>query len=189
MVWLLEDEIKGYYKSGKLPHYDNDEVYQFITIRSHDSVPKLQIDKWIDKFSLHGDIDKNSKEYILFQRKILEYEDRGYGECYLKNPKIFKLVQDALEYFDGTRYDLVEWIIMPNHVHVLIKPYSGYSLPKIVHSWKSFTAKKANEILNRKGKFWMEEYFDRYIRSELHFDFTVNYIRENGKAKQVENNG
>ncbi len=183
MVWFFEDEIKGYYKSGKLPHYDNDEVYQFITFRTHDSVPKQQIDRWSDKLGLHGDVDKDSKEYILLQRKILDYEDNGYGECYLKNQKVSQIVEGALKYFDKERYDLIEWIIMPNHVHVLIKPYVGYSLPKIVHSWKSYTATMANKLLARKGDFWMKDYFDRYIRSEKHFEYTVDYIRQNGVKK------
>ncbi len=184
MSWLLEEEIKGYYKSGKLPHYDDDEVYQFITIRLHDSVPQNQLFKWKDELSLYGNYDKSSEEYILLQKKILNYEDNGYGECYLKNPKICKLVKDAIEYFNGERYELVELIIMPNHVHLLIKPYKGVSLPKIIHSWKSYTTNQGNKILNRKGKFWMDEYFDRYIRSEKHFNYTVEYIRNNGKRRE-----
>ena len=72
---------------------------------------------------------------------------------------------------------------MPNHVHVLIKPYSGFSLPKIVHSWKSYTASKANQILKRSGKFWMEDYFDRFIGTEEHYYRVIDYIRNNGKKK------
>lgn len=72
---------------------------------------------------------------------------------------------------------------MPNHVHVLIKPYTGFSLPKIVHSWNSFTANVGNKILGRKGKFWMDDYFDRYIRSEKHFNYTIDYIINNGKKR------
>lgn len=184
MSWFFEEEIKGYYKSGKLPHYDNDEVYQFITFRLHDAVPKNQLYKWKDELSLYGKPDKNDKDYIILEKKILNYEDSGYGECYLKNPLIYKLVQDALEIFNKKRYNLIEWIIMPNHVHVLIKPVQGFSLPKIVHSWKSYTAKKANMILSREGKFWMEDYFDRFIRSEEHFIFAMNYIKNNGKKKE-----
>jgi REP element-mobilizing transposase RayT len=67
---------------------------------------------------------------------------------------------------------------MPNHVHVLIE-MKNYSLSNIVHSWKSFTAHKANKLLNRTGRFWMSDYFDRFIRDEKHFMATVEYIRRN----------
>ena len=57
------------------------------------------------------------------------------------------------------------------------------SLSKIIHSWKSYTALKANQILNRKGKFWMADYYDRYIRNEQHFFSVIRYIQNNDKAK------
>ncbi len=186
MCYFLEDDIKGYYKRGNFPHYDNDELYQFVTFRLHDSVPKQVLLRWKNELLITGEIDKNSDDYIKLERKIHIYEDNGYGECYLKNPLIYNIVKGTLERFDQERYDLIEWIIMPNHVHVLIKPYSGFSLPKIIHSWKSYTANKGNQVLNRNGKFWMEDYFDRYIRNEEHYLSVIKYIRNNGKTNNKE---
>ena len=68
---------------------------------------------------------------------------------------------------------------MPNHVHVLVKTMPDISISDIMHSWRSFTAHEANMVLGRTGQFWMEEYFDRYIRDAEHFDSTVRYIRNN----------
>ncbi|MBI9031147.1 transposase [bacterium] len=183
MCFTVEEELKGWYKRSGIPHYDCDKVYQSITLRLHDSVPQHVIEQWKDELYFEKLSSKDSKAYRDLQRKIFTYEDNGYGECYLKIPAIKKIVEDAFKYFDKVKYDLIEYVIMPNHVHVLILPYQGQSLPAIIHSWKSFTAKKANKILNRTGKFWMEDYYDRYIRDVNHFDKVVKYIRNNGKEK------
>jgi len=87
-------------------------------------------------------------------------------------------VENALLHFDGKRYRLIAWCIMPNHVHGLIER-EDWPLAGIIHSWKSFTAHAANQILNRSGDFWFREYFDRFIRDERHFRNAVAYIEEN----------
>jgi REP element-mobilizing transposase RayT len=68
---------------------------------------------------------------------------------------------------------------MPNHVHVVMTPLSDYSVVQIVHSWKSYTATHANRLLDRRGAFWQEDYFDRLIRDEPHFIAAVRYVEEN----------
>ena len=185
MILAEKEKLKGYYKRRTYPHYDNDKVFQFITFRLHDSVPETQIDFWKDELYWEEKTSEEKKSYRskILQEKILEYEDNGYGQCYLKNPKVYEIVENALKFFDKVRYDLIEMIIMPNHVHVLIRPYDGQHLHEIVHSWKSFTAKKANLILNRTGEFWMKDYFDRFIRNEDHYYKVINYIKNNDKKK------
>jgi putative DNA methylase len=108
-----------------------------------------------------------------------EYLNAGYGACYLRDPRIAHLVETALLHFDGDRYRMIAWVIMPNHVHVLIEVFEVYALCDIVHSWKSYTAKEANRILGRTGHFWFREYFDRYIRDERHFANAIQYIHNN----------
>jgi len=92
--------------------------------------------------------------------------DRGYGTCQLAQPEIAELVADALQHFDGERYLLGSFVIMPNHVHALVRPVMGHELSKILHSWKSFTATQANRRLQRTGTFWQEESFDHIVRDE-----------------------
>src|SRR6266436_9344672 len=103
----------------------------------------------------------------------------GSEACSLRDPVIATMVQDALQYFDGERYKLFAWTIMPNHVHALVEQIVGFPLGDIVHAWKSFTAKKANKQLARTGVFWEPDYFDRYIRDRAHFEAAVHYIHEN----------
>ncbi len=57
-------------------------------------------------------------------------------------------------------------------------------LPKILHSWKSFTAKKINLALGKCGVVWQDEYYDNLMRSERHYTATVEYIRRNAKAAE-----
>ena len=97
----------------------------------------------------------------------------------LSNPRLAKVVEGALLHFEEERYRLHAWVIMPTHVHVLLTPRCGDSVSDIVHSWKSFTSKQANRILGKRGQFWQEDYFDRYIRDQPHFDATLEYINQN----------
>ena len=61
----------------------------------------------------------------------------------------------------------------------LIEVVKGFSVEKIVHSWKSFIAHKANKILKKEGAFWLREYFDRFIRNQKHLENIVGYIHWN----------
>jgi putative transposase len=97
----------------------------------------------------------------------------------LRRPQIACLVEDALLHFDGTRYRLLCWVVMPNHVHLLMETSDAHPLPKVVQSWKSFTAKQANAILGRTGTFWDRDYFDRFIRDDGHLAAVTRYIEDN----------
>jgi REP element-mobilizing transposase RayT len=110
---------------------------------------------------------------------IDQYEDAGIGECLLRDDSIAQIVQDTLLFNHQKKYELICWCIMPNHVHTLIAPVEGMSLSEIMYDWKSYTTHTINKALNRKGKLWMMEYFDRYIRDNDHFQKVVNYIHNN----------
>jgi putative DNA methylase len=75
--------------------------------------------------------------------------DQGYGRRDLAIPAIAEVIQQALLRFDGDRYAIIAWCVMPNHVHALIETWGTPSLSHIVHSWKSLTAKQANLYLKR----------------------------------------
>ena len=173
-------EIKDWHQRfHSVPHREN-KALQSITFRLYDSLPK----EVIEEIKLKLDIKKedssyNSSQYQRLRQKIAEYEDAGYGQCFLRDERIAAVMQDTLKHFDGERYQLICWCIMPNHVHVLIEVNEGWSLSRIMHGWRSYTANEANRILGRTGKFWMEEYYDRYIRNDNHLQKTINYILNN----------
>ncbi|MFZ1699993.1 MAG: transposase [Pyrinomonadaceae bacterium] len=115
------------------------------------------------------------------------YLDQNYGAGHLCDRRIATILQETLLTWDADRYRLISWVIMPNHGHILLTPMVGVKVADIMHSIKSYTAHEANRVLNRKGKFWAKEYFDRYIRDSRHFASTIAYIENNPvKARQCD---
>lgn len=156
---------KGWHARGYLPHFDSPETVQFVTFGLFDSLPAQLAVPFLP----------GAKSLIDMDLQL----DGGRGACWLGDPRIAREVQQAFLHFDGERYRLLAWCIMPNHVHVVMEPDANHGLGTIVQSWKSFTAKKANAILGRKGPFWRKDYFDRYMRNEDHYARTVEYVENN----------
>ena len=115
-----------------------------------------------------------------YRQSIDSQLDSGFGPDWLSRVHVADIVDNALKYFDGDRYDLHTWCIMPNHVHVLFQAWQGHRIADIIQSWKSFTSKKCNEFLNRTGAFWQDDYFDRYMRNHADAQLTSAYILNNG---------
>jgi len=161
---------------GYLPHFDGEHLIQFVTWRLADSLPVGLVEEWARELDLQEDDPERLME---LQRRIEKYLDRGHGEGLLAQPRVGTLVQNALLHFDATRYRLLAWVIMPNHVHIVIETLPGHALAEIMHSWKSFTANAINRTLGRQSPLWFREYFDRFVRSEQHLAFVVNYVHNN----------
>jgi len=162
---------------GYLPHFDQPHLVQTLSFRLYDAVPEHVIESW--KTALSRTKRKEQEQEIKLRKLIARYEDAGHGACWLRNPRIAALVEDALLHFDNQRYRLIAWCVMPNHVHGLIETWESWPLAGVLHSWKSYTALRANEILRRSGDFWFREYHDRFIRDGRHFRNAVKYIEQN----------
>jgi REP element-mobilizing transposase RayT len=168
-------ETLGWHSRGYLPHFDGGQTAQMVTFRLADSLPKERLEAWKDELERLPECEAAAEYY----RRVEEYLDRGSGKAWLRDRRVALMLRDALLHFEGERYRLYAWVIMPNHVHVLIRTLDGHDLAGIVQSWKSFTAKQANKILGLTGHFWQKEYFDRYVRDERHFAAAVSYIERN----------
>jgi prepilin-type N-terminal cleavage/methylation domain-containing protein len=123
----------------------------------------------------------------LYSERVESWLDKGHGQCHMKDARIADMVASAIKHFDGKRYRLIAWRVMPNHVHVVFEPFGDNQLSKIMHSWKSFTAKEANDILKRAGEFWQPEYFDHLIRNENDLGRSVEYVLGNPQAAGLQN--
>ena len=182
-------EHKGWYKSGKLPHFDQGGLYQFITYRLNDSVPvalRVQLDNQLNNASLSP-----SQREIARRKHLEQVMDAGHGSCALQHRENALLVIDAWQYFDGKRYDLLAGVVMPNHVHLLVRVYAGELLGELVRSWKSFTSRHfVVEAGQGERPQWQRGYWDRYIRDEAHYGDVVRYIANNplgaGLVKRIE---
>jgi putative transposase len=111
--------------------------------------------------------------------RIQSHLDTGFGSCILRESESAKIVQDALLFLDIKKFDLREWVIMPNHVHFLARFEEGKLMSKALHSLKSYTAHELKKLHPEMESIWQAESFDRYIRNEEHFLRTVRYIHEN----------
>ena len=158
-----------------IEHWSAKSTTQHVVVRLKDSLPTDVLADWHEELRSVDSANVNDERV----RRIQMALDAGHGGCWLKDPAIAVTVENALLHFDGARYRLHAWVIMPNHVHILVSIGNEYSLSSIVHSWKSFTSHQANRILGRSGPFWQEDYFDRRIRNSRHFQATVRYIEEN----------
>lgn len=102
------------------------------------------------------------------------------GPTWLRHPPIADLVARAIRIADEERqfYELRAWVVMPNHVHLLILPQVPVA---VLRRWlKGSTAREANRILGRTGQpFWQDESYDHYLRQRSQIDRTVTYIEQN----------
>ncbi len=157
---------------GRLPHWERDEATYFVTFRLFDSLPAVALER-IKQTKPGGD----------YAERLDAYLDRGSGASFLKDPRVAKLVVDALRHFDGARYHLHAWCVMPNHVHVIFSVLPARTpalrLSSIIQSWKSFTAKEANRPLARTGSFWQREYYDHLVRDDEDFVRCIEYTINN----------
>lgn len=159
-------QARGWYSRGYLPHFDSPEAIQHIVFRTADSLP--------DRLSSRSGDDPRRRSW-----NVEDVLDQGHGAQALADPASAQFVQDAVLHFDGERYRVLAWCVMPNHVHVLIEQSEGYSLPDVVRSWKTFTAARINAFRGEGGAFWARDYFDRFMRNETQFARAVAYIEAN----------
>lgn len=162
----MTDDHKGWHSRGYLPHFDSPESIQHIVFRTLGSLPKTVVD------ALPASVD--------CRRETIDAAlDRCDGPRPLADPQAAKTVQNAILHFDGDRYRLLAWCVMPNHVHVVVEAFAGFPLGGLVRSWKAFSAAQINRANGRRGAFWAPDYFNRYIRGESDLGATISYAENN----------
>ena len=194
----VQEDAPAWHSRGYLPHFEGAETVQHVTFHLADSLPNEVLGR-LDEEAREFPLDRRAIE---FRQRIEAWIDAGHGSCLLREPPAAATVQSALLFFDGQRYKLMAWVVMPNHVHVLFHALPGWTVAQIVASWKKFTARKisagsppGNADLQigfghaadleigvpgeTASRFWHREYWDRYIRNERHFRQAVQYIHEN----------
>ena len=167
---------KGIYTRGFLPHWDLEKSTQAITFRLADSVPAEVIGDWKNQLAATPEAKAREKE---LHRLIARYEDAGHGDAVFKNPDCAQIIQNKFTEGHGYLYSLIDWCVMPNHVHVLVSLQERQTLAEIVRLWKGGSAIEINRILKRTGPLWQREYYDRYVRDMDHLHDCMAYIRNN----------
>lgn len=180
-----------------LPHWQCNNAIYHISFRLADSVPQSIRERWlrereclIANAKLQGNElseEIERKAQYLYSERIEKYLDAGYGKCYLCKNEIANLVAKSFTHFNHARYRLHAWCIMPNHVHVIVEPMPAHGLSEIVHSWKSYTAHRANQILGLAGVFWQQDAYNHIIRSKKEYHFQIQYTWDNPEKARLQN--
>jgi REP element-mobilizing transposase RayT len=192
--------IKTFYRRN-LPHFQYENSVYFITYRLFNSLQKEVIGNLKNYYYSNKNSLLKIKDEELKSVKLYELQRRYFGmfdrqldtnkECinYLSHPEIAKITIDSLKFWDGKRYELLSYCLMPNHVHLLIyverfiKP-----LYRIMQSIKRHSSRESNKIINRTGAFWHEENFDHIVRSGSELERIINYMMTNPLKAGLVNN-
>ena len=169
-----------------LPHVRQDNVVYFVTFRLADSLPvervaelKEERERWL-QVNPPPHAPEQEREYRqIWTVRIENLLDAGYGECVLRDSECRQMLEASLRYDDGTAYRLGPFVIMPNHVHVLVHILLGYKLSDSIKAWKSVSARRIGKRLRRPGSYWMSEYFDHAVRREESLEKFSRYVHEN----------
>ncbi|QIF00763.1 transposase [Roseimicrobium sp. ORNL1] len=180
--------------ANRLPHWNQPSATYFITYRLSDAVPASLRRQWLEERKIWLNHHpkpwdaKTEREYHLrFSARIDAWLDAGHGECLLRDFARRRLVQEVITKFDGERYVHHAWVLMPNHVHILATVHVDISLKELIGPWKGTSTWAINRLMQRSGKLWQDDYFDRLVRDGDHFASCVRYIRRNPeKAKLRE---
>jgi len=166
----LKKGFRGWHQRGYLPHFDAPGVTQFVTFQLSDSFPATRRAEWE---VILREPDDSAK-----RRKLETWLDRGHGECWLRRRDVAELVENILLEVDGRNYRMQAWVVMPNHVHLVVAVWD-VPLVKLMNGWKGKSSREANKLLGRRGKFWQEDYYDTLVRDEAHLKRAIRYTEQN----------
>ncbi len=179
------------------PHWSQAGAVVFITFRTQDSIPDEVLERWEREkqewLRLRGhDSVKHwsvivptltEKERADFQKNFNrcreEFLDTCHGRCLLRRPDLAQIVADSLLHFDGQRYRMGDFVVMPNHVHLLAAFATAEAMKDQCDSWLHYTAFQINKAIGEKGKFWQQEPFDHLVRSLEQYEYLRHYIADN----------
>ena len=168
---------RGWYTRGYLPHRDEPGLIQAVTFHLADSLP-LRLLQQGQTPTESGDARR---------ARVQGLPDQGRGGCLLADQRVAEIVEGTLLHYDGARYALLAWVIMPNHVHVVVETFDGTPLARMLQNWQGYSARRVNALLGREAALWHREYYDRYIRDARHLENAVLYVHSNPvKAGLVE---
>ncbi|MHB8542016.1 MAG: transposase [Candidatus Acidiferrales bacterium] len=168
-----------------MPHFERSGATYFVTFRLADSMPQAILERFEKQKRLALAAGKSPATHLA--RSIERYLDAGAGKCHLRRDAAAGSVANVLRHFDGARYRLAAWCVMPNHVHVIFQPLNGHKLADILHTWKSYSAKSVNRQLGLSGRLWQREYYDRLIRDQRELACAIAYVAENPRKARLGN--
>lgn len=175
-----------------LPHWRQEGAYYAVTFRLADSLPREKIEllksmrrEWEYKFP-EPRSEQAWEDYAKsVTKRVNEWLDQGSGECHFKNPNFANNLEKSILHFQKEQYHVASYVVMPNHCHLIICPFPGHDLEKLLGKIKGVSSRFANRVLGRKGDLWQQESFDRIIRDEIHLYNAIQYVGNNPRLANL----
>ena len=192
--WIEQDEHHPHFEPTKditrhrhvLPHWQQAGKLVFVTWRLGDSLPQQKLDELREKkraWELDHPKPWSPAEELAFHDEfdgqIERWLNAGMGSCVLQRPEARQGLLETLHFADGKDYDLLSYVVMPNHVHLLCRLRPGAALEEVIKAWKSVSSRRIGKVTGKKGELWQEGYRDRLIRGPEHLERVLHYIRLN----------
>lgn len=188
----------------RLPHWEQAGAMCFVTWRTIDSIPAKVLSRWRVERAMwlrQQGIDPQDeawREQLIrlgaavrkdyherFTNRWMECLDECHGACVLKRSDLSAIVAASLLYHDGKKYFVSDFVVMPNHVHVLVQFQNEGQMKRQCKAWKHYAAGKINRVLGTVGRFWQVESFDHLVRSAEQFEYLRTYIEQNPAAARL----
>jgi REP element-mobilizing transposase RayT len=175
-----------------LPHWRQAGATYFVTFRLADSLPLVKLDElaqlrreWEHRHSPPW--SKETLEQLVREvaERVERWLDQGMGSSILRDASNAAVVTKAMHHFDGSRYELGAYVVMPNHVHAIVRPllWEQHPLESLLGSWKQYSATQIHKRIGGKGELWQDESYDRILRDAEHLWRSLQYMGRNpGKA-------
>jgi len=181
--------IAGFHHRDHLPHLKREGGSYFVTFRLTGTLPATVLEQLkrereiiiAQALAAKRPLTWQEQEELFrwYSTRVDQYLDAGHGECWLRQPAVAQIVANALRFHAGQRFDLLAWVVMPNHVHAVLRPLPDFTLSEILKSWKGFSAREANRVLGRSGDFWQGESYDHLIRDDEDLHRCCHYTTMN----------
>jgi REP element-mobilizing transposase RayT len=171
----------------RLPHWRQSGATYFITFRLADSLPQSLLHQWRNERAIWlrwhpppWSADAQLEYEERFIDRLQQWLDAGMGACHLRRSDVRTKVERSLLNFDGERYHIDAFVLMPNHVHAVIVPTRGYALSTILKGIKGVSANECNKLLGGKSRFWMDKSYDHIVRD------ANEYVSANPKKARLK---
>ena len=201
---LFDHDADVFVVNRRLPHWSQPGTVAFVTWRTNDSMPAAVLRQWFadrDRWlRAHGidpaehnwheklaELDRRIVEAFLesFWNRWHDALDACHGACVLREPELAEVVAKSLRHFDDDRYLMLDFVVMPNHVHLLASFADEDAMLAQCESWKHYTATQINRRLKQHGRFWQQDGFDHLVRNDEQFAYLRRYIAENPKKARL----
>jgi putative transposase len=170
-LWfVLVMKQKGWHRRGYLPHFDVKGIVQHVVLCTKDALSQHVVEAL-------SECDPTQR-----RRMADETLDRSRDGNLFCDATCAAAFEEQLLHFDGERYDVLAWCIMPNHIHVVMCMLGSETLGQVVRSWKVLTTSAINRHFATTGPVFAKDYFDRFMRNGSQTERTLFYVENNPVA-------